>query len=215
MNDLFDRVTSQQDIFKKLLSKIPGFKGYIERQNRRAADKLVRSTLAHRFEDLWQRISSVQTDMINQGGIEYIDDMEGAAIKIRQFIDRIKTAAYGYSGLFDAVKVNEQELAQVYQYDLALLTSVDEVGRAIDNVEASIGSDGLPAAIRNLKSISQSCVDAFNKRTEVILGSYGAAPDNSTAMPTEPLAMPPALPPTDIVPPDGGTNTPPSTTTIP
>lgn len=217
MNDLFDRVTSQQDVFKKLLSKIPGFKGYIERENRRSADKLVRSTLSKQFEDLWQRISSIQTDMINQGGLEYVDDMESAAIKIRQFIDRIKTAAYGYSGLFDAVKVNEQELAQVYQYDLALLNSVDEVGRAIDNVEASIGSDGLPAAIRNLKSISQSCVDAFNKRTDVILGSYGAGPD-STSIPStpssEPPATPPALPPTDNLPSGGGSNNPPSTPTI-
>lgn len=210
MNDLFDRVTSQQDVFKKLLNKIPGFKGYIERQNRRSADKLVRNTLARRFEDLWQRISSIQTDMISQGGIEYVDEMESAAVKIRQFIDRIKTASYGYAGLFDAIKVNEQELAQVYQYDLALINSVDEVDRAIDNVEASIGSDGLPVAIRNLKTISQSCVDAFNKRTEVILGSYGAAPESSTSVPT----MPPALPPTDTPPSDSGT-TPPTSTTIP
>lgn len=206
MNDLFDRVTSQQDVFKKLLSKIPGFKGYIERQNRRSADKLVRNTLARRFEDLWQRISSIQADMIGQGGIEYVDEMESAAVKIRQFIDRIKTASYGYAGLFDAIKVNEQELAQVYQYDLALINSADEVDRAIDNVEASVGSDGLPAAIRNLKSISQSCVDAFNKRTEVILGSYGAAPESNTTVPP----MPPALPPTD----NSGT-TPPTSTTIP
>lgn len=215
MSDLFDRVTSQQDVFKKLLSKIPGFKGYIERENRRSADKLVRSTLAKQFEDLWQRISSIQTDMINQGGLEYVDDMEGAAIKIRQFIDRIKTAAYGYSGLFDAVKVNEQELATVYQYDLALLNSVDEVNHAIDNVEASIGSDGLPAAIRNLKSISQSCVDAFNKRTDVILGSYGAGSDGTSTPPSssnEPPAVPPALPPTDS---NSGGGTPPSTPTIP
>lgn len=206
MNDLFDRVTSQQDVFKKLLSKIPGFKGYIERQNRRSADKLVRNTLARRFEDLWQRISSIQADMIGQGGIEYVDEMESAAVKIRQFIDRIKTASYGYAGLFDAIKVNEQELAQVYQYDLALINSADEVDRAIDNVEASVGSDGLPAAIRNLKSISQSCVDAFNKRTEVIFGSYGAAPESNTTVPP----MPPALPPTD----NSGT-TPPTSTTIP
>lgn len=216
MSDLFDRVTSQQDIFKKLLSKIPGFKGYIERENRRSADKLVRSTLAKQYEDLWQRISSIQTDMINQGGLEYVDDMEGAAIKIRQFIDRIKTAAYGYSGLFDAVKINEQELAQVYSYDLALINSVDEVNHAIDNVEASIGSDGLPAAIRNLKSISQSCVDAFNKRTDVILGSYGAGPESSSTIstpPSEPPSAPPPLPPTDSSTSGGGT--PPSTPTIP
>ncbi len=49
MSDLFDQVTSSQDIVTKLLAKIPGFKGYIERQNRRAADKLLRDTVANRI----------------------------------------------------------------------------------------------------------------------------------------------------------------------
>lgn len=168
MSDFFGRVVDERDVFSKLLSKIPGFKGYIERQNRRSADKLLRETLADKFEAQWQRISSVQRDLMNQGSIEYLDDMENAAIKLRQFIDRVRTASYGYAGLFDAVKVNEEELGQIYQYDLALLTSVDEVSSGIDNVEASIGTDGLPAAIRNLITLTQSCVDAFNRRSEVI-----------------------------------------------
>jgi hypothetical protein len=208
MNDLLDRIVNERDVFQKLLSKVPGFKGYIERGNRRAADKLLRETLASRFEELWQRISTLQTDILNQGGIEYMDDIESSAIKLRQFIDRIKTAAYGYAGLFDAIKVNVEELEQIYKYDLALVNSVDEVGRAIDNVEASVGSDGLPAAIRNLRSISQSCIDAFNKRSEVILGSYGAdagTADTSLSQPTvdtsenEPAEQktPPPLPPAE------------------
>ena len=201
MNDLFDRVTSEQDFFKKLLSKVPGFKGYIERENRRSADKLLRETVADRFELLWQRISSLQTDLVNQGEIKYIDDLERGAIKIRQFIDRIRTAAYGYAGLFDAIKVNEAELLQVYQYDLVLINAADEVGRAVDNVEVSIGTDGLPASIRNLVAISQSCVDALNKRTEVILGSYGAGPATSTEQTNpetvKPSSEPPTLPPSD------------------
>jgi methyl-accepting chemotaxis protein len=168
MSDLFERVTNDQDIFKKLLGKIPGFNGYVERQNRRSADKLLRDTLADRFEALWQRISDVQGDLINQGAIEFVDDLEAAALKLRQFIDRIRTASYGYAGLFDAIKVNSDELARIYEYDLALLNSVDEVARAIENVEASIGTDGLPASIRNLTTLSQQCVDAFNQRSEVI-----------------------------------------------
>jgi len=170
MSDLFEKVTGDQDIFKKILSKVPGFSGYIERQNRRASDKLLRETVANRFEEQWQRISSLQKDLIRQGGIEYIADMESAAIKLRQFIDRIRTAAYGYSGLFDAVKINEAELAKVYQYDLALLQSVDDVAKAVDNLETAIGTDGLPAAIRQLTTLAQQAVVAFNKRAEVMIG---------------------------------------------
>jgi hypothetical protein len=173
MSDLFDRVTADQDIFKKIFSKIPGFSGYIERQNRRASDKLLRESVANHFEQLWQRISSVQKDLISQGNIEYIDDLEAPAIKLRQFIDRVRTASYGYSGFFDAIKINEEELSQVYQYDYTLLQLEDVVSRAIDNVETSIGSDGLPAAIRNLTNTARQCVEAFDKRTEVMIGVSG------------------------------------------
>jgi hypothetical protein len=45
----------------------------------------------------------------------------------------------------------------------------EEVGRAIDHVYQSIGSDGLKAAIRNLNTVSQGCIDYFNRREEVVL----------------------------------------------
>jgi len=168
MSDLFERVTSQQDPLKKLIAKIPGFKGYINRVDRRAADKLLRESISDKFQVLWQRLSSIQRDLVNAGKIDVIDDVEIAAVRLRQFIDRIKTAAYGYSGFFDATKVNEAELENVYQYDLALITLGDEVSNAIDNLEASIDTDGFPASIRNLNQKAQDCIDAFNKRTDVM-----------------------------------------------
>lgn len=171
MSDFFQNVSEDQNIFQKLLGKIPGFNGYMEREKRRASDKLMRESIANRFEQLWGRISGLQRDLISQGGIAYIDDMEAAAIKLRQFIDRIRTAAYGYSPFFAAAKVNEQELAQVYEFDLAMFTMGDEVNRAIDNVEASLGTEGLPAAIRNLTTLSRQCVDVFEKRHEIMIGS--------------------------------------------
>ena len=168
MADLFEKVTGDQDFFKKIASKIPGFGGYIERQNRRAADKLLRETVADRFEELYQRISAVQADFVSQGEIMVLDDLEKAALKVRTFIDKVRRASYGYSGFFDAAKINEEELARVYEYDAALLDLVDGVNLAIDNVEASVGSDGLPAAIRNLVSTAQECLNVFNRRDEVM-----------------------------------------------
>ncbi len=175
MSDIFERVSGEQDFFKKILGKIPGFKGYVERGNRRMSDKLLRESIADTYEAQYQRISGLQRDLISQGEIAYIDDLEAAALKLRQFIDRVRTASYGYAGLFDAIKIKEEELEQVYQYDYALLALADDVSAAIDNVEASIGTEGLDASIRHLTSVSQDCVDAFNKRSEVMKGIAPAA----------------------------------------
>ena len=170
-DQIYEKIGSDMDIFKRLASKIPGFKGYIERSNRRDADKLVRETVAKRYEEQWQRVSSLQRDFISRGEIGLIDDLEASAVKLRTFADRVRRAAYGYAGFFDAVKINEQELAQMYEYDLKMLDLGDEVARAIDHVEMSIGSDGLPAAIRNLTTLAQQSIDVFNRREEVVLGN--------------------------------------------
>jgi len=170
MSDIFDKVTGDQDFIKKILAKIPGFKGYIERGDRRMSDKLLRENVANEFETLYQRVSSLQRDLISQGEIGYIDDLEAAALKLRQFIDRVRTASYGYAGIFDAIKIKQEELERVYEYDYALLALSGDVSTAIDNVETSIGTEGLDAAIRNLTGVSQQCVDAFNKRSEVMKG---------------------------------------------
>jgi hypothetical protein len=169
--DLFDKVSDQMDIFKKLASKIPGFSGYVERQNRRAADKLLRESVAARFEELWTRTSELQTTMVSEGMIALMDEMEQAAIKLRTFADKIKTASYGYAGFFDAVKIKEEELAQLYQFDLAFYDTADKIESALTNVEASMGDeDGLKAAIRHLTTLTREAVSTFERRYEMING---------------------------------------------
>lgn len=169
-DQIYDEVNSDLDPLKKILGKIPGFKGYVERQKRRDADKLLRETVAARFEEQWQRISSIQREFISSGDISWIDDLEASAIKLRTFADRVRRATRGYSGLFDAVMINEEELAQLYTFDARLLDLSEEVGRAIDNIQASVGTDGLPASIRNLNTAAQQCIETFNRREEVFMG---------------------------------------------
>ena len=134
------------------------------------SDKLLREKIADEFDTLNQRVSSLQREMVDQGELAAVGSLENAAIKLRQFTDRIRTASYGYAGIFDAIKIKEEQLDQVYQYDYALLELSESVASAIDNVETSIGTEGQDAAIRHLVTVSQQCVDAFNKRTEVMQG---------------------------------------------
>jgi hypothetical protein len=167
-DQIFGSVTGDMDIFKKILSKIPGFKGYMERQARRDSDKLIRDTIFSRFRELEGELSAIQREFISEGEITYVDDLEASAIKLRTFADRVRTAPRGYSSLFEAVKINEEELAKLYEYDAALLDKADEVARAIENVQASIGTDGIKAAIRNLETISADCIAAYDRREEVV-----------------------------------------------
>ena len=170
MSDFFGRVTGDQDPIRKLVSHIPGFNGYIERTNRRAADKLLRDTVARRFEELYKRLSTIQADLISQGNIDFVDDLEKAALLMRTFTDKLRNATYGYSGLFDAVKINQEELSKIYSFDAAFFDLADQIKNALDTVEAS-AVEGLPAAIRNLVTLSRQAINTYEQRYEIFNGA--------------------------------------------
>lgn len=171
MSDPLGKITEGKDLIGKIRNFIAGFVGYVDRENRREADKILRETTAQRYEEVWSRISELQRQLISEGKLELVDDLEASAIKLRAFIDRTKGASYGYAGFFDAVRVHSEELERIYEYDIALLEGVQKLTDAVDNVAASIGTDGLPAAIRHLVSLSQETIDTYNRRDEVILAT--------------------------------------------
>jgi hypothetical protein len=147
MTDPLEKITEGKGLVGKIRKWISGFLGYVDQGNRRDADKIMREMIAQRFEEQWSRVSEIQRQLINEGHIEVMDDLEAASIKIRTFVDRIKTASYGYAGFFDAVNIKSEELAKIYEF----------------------GTDGLPAAIRHLTGLSQETIDIYNRRDEVIL----------------------------------------------
>lgn len=168
-DDPLGKITEGKDIIGKIRNFLAEYVGYVDRENRRDGDKLLRETIEKRYDEQWGRISELQKQFIETGKLENVDELEAAALKLRAFIDRVKGAAYGYAPFFDAVRIHSEELDRIYQFDAALLEGVENVARAIDNVEASIETEGLPAAIRNLVSISQEVIDSYNRREEVIL----------------------------------------------
>lgn len=188
MTDLTSQIKDQRGGFAKVLSKIPGFKGYMEKETRRDSDKIVRDVVAAKFTDQLDRLSELQNDMLSNGGFEYVDDVEQSAVKLRTFIDRVKTAPRGYAGVFDAVQVKENELDQLYNFDYQLLSEVDNLAAAIDQCRvalgvmpappaaegaapAATGPEALKAAMNAVKRICTGLNDLYDKRQHVLVGS--------------------------------------------
>jgi hypothetical protein len=85
-------------------------------------------------------------------------------------IDRIKTASYGYAGLFDAVKVKEEQLDALYDFDNQMLNFVDEVAADVDQVSSAIAAkEGIGEATTALVSTVTEANLAFGHREEAIL----------------------------------------------
>ncbi|MFB0545806.1 MAG: hypothetical protein ACETWB_02750 [Anaerolineae bacterium] len=168
--DFRDKISGAQSELEKLVGSIPGFKGYRDREMRRDADKLLREQLATRFDEQRRKLSDLQTQLIGSGQLEFVDDLEGAVMKLQTVIDRLKTASYGYAGFFDAIKVNEEQLDTLYAFDNALMSEVEKVAAGIDKVSSAISAKKRVAeAIVDLRADIQSVNDTLGRREEAIL----------------------------------------------
>jgi len=80
-----------------LISKLPGVKGYREKEMRRDADKQMRDALALQLSDRRTKITAMQNDLLATGGLLWMDDLERLVGRLQLLIDRVKTAAYDLS----------------------------------------------------------------------------------------------------------------------
>lgn len=168
--DLLDTVTEALGGVEELAAKIPGYKGYKEKELRREADKLLRMQVANKLDDQRKRLSELQMQLVNEGQIEFLDDVDRAGMKLQNLIDRMRTASYGYAGLFDAVKVREEQLDALYEFDTDMLDFVDEIASDVDQVASAIAArEGIDEAIEDLVGVVVEANQTFGHRQEAIL----------------------------------------------
>ncbi len=169
--DPLGKVTETTDLLGKIRGFLGGFLGYVERDQRREADKMLRGVIAQRFEEQWSRVSEVQRMLIAEGKLAYVDDVEAGAVRLRTFIDRVKTASYGYAGLFDHARIGEDELTRLYEYDLQMLEGADDLQASVDRLEAAVGAEEeeLKFAIRGLQDLTRDLIETYDRRKDLLL----------------------------------------------
>ena len=181
--DFRGRVERDQptDFLHKIKSLIPGYVGYADRERRRDADKMLRTWLGRQYRDQLHRITRVEQDLARNRHMTALPELQRLEGMLNRFIDKLDTASYGYAGLFDAAKVTEVELDQLYAFDQGLANGVQAVGSALDAVEAAANqgagnrtggaSESLPdlaSAINGLESVIDNLLQMWNHRNDVL-----------------------------------------------
>jgi hypothetical protein len=167
MTNLHQRAVSQRNIVERIAAAIPGFSGYQERETRRDVDKVQRDFCAAKLFGQKTPIKRVLEELITGGDIDGISPFEKLMSRIDRVAQRIRTADRGYSGLFDTVKVDEDDLMRVYEYDLSLAEAVTEVAHKVAEMDSSDRQKLMGKVKETIELVDR--VDAFfTKREEVL-----------------------------------------------
>lgn len=170
VGDLTEKIQSAQSKFEELVSRIPGYAGYKKKEQRREADKLLRLHVARQYEEQLKRLGEIQYALTSKGRLASILTLERAAVKLQLLIDRLKTASYGYSGLFAALKVNEETLDKLYEFDKAMLDGVGRIAALLDKLAEAAQVEAPTAAEANdLIGELEALNTAFSRRQDVFI----------------------------------------------
>lgn len=153
-----------------LIKGLPGIRGYVDKELRRDADKRLRNLMAEELESQKKKLLTVQKKLVSNGGLSWLDDVDSAVQKLQLLIDRIKTASYGYAGLFDAVKIGEEQLDALHRFDVALASRAQGVENQVKALAAAVGSkENFQALCDQLTEEIAALNALFSKRHEAIL----------------------------------------------
>ena len=168
MTDYQSQIESERGKLKELLAKVPGFKGYIEMEDRRTADKVLREVVADRYQEQLDKLTGIQNEFTDRGDLSYLDDLETIVVRIRTFIDKIRHAAYGYTGFFAAIKIDAEKLDRLYDYDNALLDGAEELSGSMDKLAAAVEEDQIKGLIAELRNKAGEIIQQADRRIEEI-----------------------------------------------
>jgi len=109
-----------------LVGWIPGFHGYLEKENRRDSDALQRKWLSDHLQRSKRAIDAISLRLADAGQLPLLPLCDRLRASVDHLIARIRGAWEGYTGVFDLVKVDQTLLDKVYDHDVGLMHAVEE-----------------------------------------------------------------------------------------
>ncbi len=169
MPDLRDRVEEDRGLLKRIQLHVPGFAGYRRREDIRTADNMLRIQMANMIKDARRSVEDARESMAENHVIEQLDKIGGLISDFQTLEGKVRHAEGGYSGISPAIRILEDELNHIYEYDASLLdacVNMDSEAKALR--DAAAGGAGLPERMNSLRDLIREFEDTYKKRMSII-----------------------------------------------
>jgi hypothetical protein len=174
--DYLGKVKGERSLLEKIMGYIPGYRGYKEKELRRESDRLVRMEVVNRlkaaktaFRRTFANPSAVQK--LSGDDTYRFDALNSRLDRVTQRIDR---AVAGYAGMFDAIKVKEDKLDSVIQYDVNLIEKAESVKADVEKtISIEPATDEWRTAMDAVISKIEELDSLVNERSNILRGLEG------------------------------------------
>ena len=167
------KVEGEKALLEKISLAIPGFRGYKLKEMRREADKLIRDHISRRLSESKSNMREIFQQLVIKKQSDVLQETDRLIAKFDRVTELIHHAPYGYAGFFNAVKIQEDDIENMIDFDMKLLDSAKGVEDNVKQFKADVLGGKLESVqdhLGNLLGLIEGLESAFNERKEVIMG---------------------------------------------
>jgi len=171
--DVYAEAKKQMRLSERIVAAIPGFRGYKEKELRRESDRLIRNHLHRKLSESKDDLKTIFQKLTDRRYFDVLTDMDRLMAKADRITEKVNHSSYGYSGFFDVVKVKEENLDRMIDFDNKLVDAVDALAADVDVFKAEIAkgeTKDLKEKVQYIADEIEAFEETFDKRAEVILG---------------------------------------------
>lgn len=136
-----DNVKAGESWLERIKRYIPGYDGYVNKDNMRELDTILRNSLAEKLESNKTHIKNAVLTLSQSGKLFETSNIEKLEKKNESIIAKFRSAARGYSGAFDVKKINEDTLNRLYEFDYNLLSFAENINKDFSDLESKAKTD--------------------------------------------------------------------------
>ena len=152
------------NIFDKIGSLIPGYKGYAVRDELRNNDKKLREHLAKIIQEAESLIVIHQKKLIDLQEMQSCKEWEISRKSLNTLFSKIKNSTYGESSFFSENQLKDEELENIYGYDLEISERVILISKtAQEEINQVLSAGFILQQIREIESILIKRLDFINQ----------------------------------------------------
>ena len=171
--DIRSTVDADRGFLKRLQLLIPGFRGYRQGEDLRAADSLLRLQTADRVHQSIAILQDTRTQLTQRNQFQGLTDLAPPIADLQKLEGEIRHAEQGYTGISPAVRIRPEQQDSLYQYDYGFVSAADQVAQTANAIRAAAvsgGGDGVGSGIATLRTQVAQLDAAFKARIEAIEG---------------------------------------------
>jgi len=170
---IYEKAKEEMRLSERILAELPGFRGYKEKELRRESDKLIRNHLYQRLMEARKDLKEVFQKLSDSRLLEVLTDMDHFIMRFDRVSEKINHAPYGYSGFFNIVKIDEEKLDKMIEFDTNLLDEVENIVSETGTFKKEVMKQKFEKVrdhITNLNDMLEALEETFEQRHEVIEG---------------------------------------------